>query len=246
MFSTRTRHLFVALVSSALVLAACEDDDLTGTLIVPFKLGNDRHCDEFDVDRVYGELDDGSEFTDDVKCEAGKVMFSQVPEGTYRLRLYGYDNDEIAVMDSLNRAELHVNVIGDETLLQEPDVMLTPSPANLKVRWTFGFGSCRSAGISTFLITVWRADGSDLLLEDEMDCDEIGDLDDAYYRVVPDPKRGLSGWAVGEATIQALGPDRGEVGDVLEFTFDAPGPGRDIKLSFSCEEDACSGSGRPD
>lgn len=245
MFSTRTRNRGLALASAVLLLGACEDDAGRGALIVPFKLGNHRHCSEFDVDRVYGELGDGEEHYDDVKCEAGKLTMGQVPEGTYQLRLYGYDNDEVPVMDSLNREHLTVNVFGGETILVEPDVMLTPSPANLKLRWTFGFGSCQSAGIDKFLIDVWRADGSDLLLEYEMDCEKIGD-EDEYYRDVPDPKRGLSGWAVGEVTIQALGEDGAEVGDPLEFEFDAPGPGRDIKLSFACEEESCSCSGRPD
>ena len=258
------KRALLVTVAVSLLSGCLEDDDPPGSLIVPFKLGNNKDCDDFAVKRVVGKLDDNRDdddedddvvYEDDVRCEVEQIEFDDIPAGSYRLRLYGYDKEDYAVMDNLDNEDLSVNVIGDETVLAERAVMLTPAPANLQLRWSFGFGSCRSAGIDKFLINVWREDGSARLLEYEMDCDKVGDGED-FYRKVPDIKRRLAGDVVGEVSIQPLDDNGGEVGDPLEFTFNSPGPGRDIKLSFVCVADPefadgkgkelCTCSGKPD
>jgi hypothetical protein len=248
MLTTRTPNRVLLVAVAVGLLSGCfEDDNPPGSLIVPFKLGKNLDCDEFNVDRVVGKLDhhdDGDDeddeddevYSENVRCEAEKLEFDSIPEGTYRLRLFGYDG-EYAVMDNLDSEDLSVNIIADETVLAERAVTLTPSPANLQLRWSFGFGSCKSAGIGSFLINVWRADGSAQLLEYEMDCDKVGE-GEAYYREVPDSKRRLAGDVVGEVLVQPLDESGTEVGDPLEFTFQSPGPGRDIKLSFECQADS--------
>ena len=258
-----SRVLLVAFAVS--VLTGCfEDEDPPGSLIVPFKLGNNKECKDFKVKRVVGKLDDDGDdgdedddriYEDDVRCEVEQIEFNDVPAGSYRLRLFGYDGEDYAVMDNLDSEDLSVNVIGDETVLADRAVMLTPAPANLLLRWSFGFGSCKSAGIDKFLINVWREDGSARLLEYEMDCDKVGEGEE-YYREVPDSKRRLAGDVVGEVSVQPLDRSGAEVGEPLGFTFQSPGAGRDVKLSFECAADPeyadgkgkelCTCSGKPD
>ncbi|HKU38153.1 MAG TPA: hypothetical protein VJR89_08400 [Polyangiales bacterium] len=241
MFTTRTRSQMMLLAGFSLALAACfEDDDSTGTLVVPFELGNGRDCDDFDVEHVRGELDDGK-YVDEVRCEIGVVKFEDVPKGKYDVRLFGLDNDDVAVMDSLEEDDLEMEVLGDGTTVIAGDaVKLTSAPANLYIRWTFGFGTCKSAGVDQFEVEVWRGDGSDLLMDSELDCDEVSD-DDENYHLVPDPKREFAGDEVGEVTITPVDKHDDEIGDPVEFEFDAPGAGRDVKLSLLCNEEGCVG-----
>jgi hypothetical protein len=242
MFTTQSR-LVAVLACAVLGLAACSNTkDNHGTLIVPFKLGNDRSCSDFNVKTVFGVLGDTDDpaSEDEVKCETKELRFENVPAGTYKLRLYGYtaDDSDVPVMDSLQDNALTMNVIGDgTTVVADRKVMLTSAPAHLLVRWSFGYGTCKSAGIGSFAVSVWRNDGSDLLLEDELDCGAVGKADDGYYRKIPDERRMLAGNDSGEVAVQPLGPSGDEIGEALSYDFKAPGPGKDIKLSLKCDED---------
>jgi hypothetical protein len=241
MFTTQARILACAVVMLALTSSCEEHENDRGTLIVQFKLGNDRSCDSFHVKTVRGTLEnDGDDYSESAKCESKELRFEDVPSGEYKLKLFGYtsDDDDNPVMDSLQDDNLTMNVIGDDTtVIAERKVMLTSSPAHLMVRWSFGYGTCKSAGIGSFIVTVWRNDGSDLLLEDELDCEDVGDADDAFYRKIPDDKRMLSGTESGEVAIQPLDKGGKEIGEALTYDFKAPGPGKDIKLSLKCDED---------
>lgn len=243
MFTSRSRIRKVVLACAVFGFAACLDpDDTRGTLIVPFELGNKRDCDTLGVESVRGELGDGK-YVDEVRCEQGELRFANVREGSYRLRVFGYDDDDVAIMDSLQGDDLTMNVVGDgTTVVADRAVKLTSAPARLKLRWSFGFGTCKSAGIGAFAVTVWRNDGSDLLLEDELDCENVGTEDDGYYRQVPDERRLLMGTEMGEVSVQPLDSNGDEFGAPLTYKFSAPGPGREIKLSLKCDEDACWGT----
>lgn len=240
MSTTRVQSPIVLLASLSIALVACiKDKDSTGTLVVPFELGNGRDCKDFDVEHVRGELDDGK-YKDEVRCEVGVVKFEHVPAGKYHVRLYGLDNDDVAIMDSLEDDDLKMEVLGDDTTVIAGDpVTLTSAPANLYVRWTFGFGTCKSASVDQFEVEVWRGDGSDLILHSDLDCDDVSDDEDHYHKV-PDPKRALEGDEVCEATVTPVDKHNDEIGDPVEFDFDPPGPGRDIKLSLLCNEDGCT------
>jgi hypothetical protein len=243
MFTTQSR-MVVVLACALLGLTSCDvKEDTHGTLIVPFKLGNDRSCSDFNVKTVRGELDAGGDlqYDDEVKCETKELRFEGVPAGSYKLRLYGFspDDKDVPVMDSLQDDSLTMNVIGDGTIVvADRKVMLTSAPAHLLVRWSFGYGTCKSAGIGSFAISVWRSDGSDLLLDDELDCGAVGKADDSYYRKIPDERRMLAGNESGEVAVQPLSIGGDEIGEALSYPFKAPGPGKEIKLSIKCDEDA--------
>jgi hypothetical protein len=245
MFTTQSRMIVVLAAVLMLGHTSCDENKSDhGTLIVPFKLGNDRSCSDFNVKTVRGVLtdedDDDDQYEDEVKCETKELRFDNVPSGDYKLRLYGYppDNDDKPVMDSLQDADLTMTVIGDgTTVVADRKVMLTAAPAHLLIRWSFGYGTCKSAGIGSFAISVWRSDGADLLLEGELDCEAVGDADDGYYRTIPDARRLLSGTESGEVSVQPLDRDGDEIGEALSYEFKAPGAGRDLKLSLKCDED---------
>lgn len=248
--SLRTRHLGLVLLGCGLLgNASClfeegEDGGSEGTLVVPFELGNRRSCESFDVERVRGELVEGSDYVDEVRCDTGQLRFQGVRAGNYRVRLYGLDEEGVAVMDNRLDDETLLKVIGHgNTVVADRPVKLTRTPAHMYLRWTFGFGTCKSAGISGFAISVWRSDGSELLLETELDCELDGEGPEGYREV---SERGLIGDQIGEVTVQPLDTAGFEIGDPVVFEFMAPGAGRDIKLSVTCEDTNCTGSGEPD
>jgi hypothetical protein len=234
-------------LACALLASACpiNKESSTGTLVVPFELGNQRTCDALSIKTVKAELEDGM-YTESAPCTNGQVRFKDLPAGTYHVQLFGLDSDGVEVMDNLSGHDVVVNVTGhDQTVVAHPSVTLTAAPAHLLVRWNFGFGTCKGVGVDRFAIQVWRGDGDDLLLDDTLPCSTEGDGVD-QYRTVPDDTRLLSGDAAGEVSIQPLDNTGVNVGDPVIFDFDAPGPGHDIKLSMTCDEGACSGSGKPD
>ena len=228
-------------------LAACggEPSPETGVLVVPFELGNQRTCEELGIVAVRGELNDG-ELVEEVECEAGQLRFDHLDPGRYMVTLYGLDGNDVPVMDRLANGPQAIQVVGDRTtVVFDPALGLTSAPARLQLRWSFGFSTCEGASIDAFAIAAWRADGSALLMESEVACDLAGE-GRGQYRVVPDLDRDLSGSEVGEVEIQPHDAQGFAVGDPITFTFAAPGPGADIKLSLTCDEGGCEGSGTPD
>ncbi|MDH5672793.1 MAG: hypothetical protein OEZ06_11625 [Myxococcales bacterium] len=231
----------------ALLGAGCnmgEGDD-SGVLVAPFELGNRKDCQSLGIAAVRAELD-GGRVVEEVECEVGQVRFEPLAPGSYEIVLYGLDAEGIPVMDSLAAGPTEVDVVGaGTTVVVDPAFKLTAAPAHLQLRWDLGFGSCDSTAIDHFGITAWSFDGSELLLETEVLCSMTGDGPD-QYRLVPDLERELSGDEVGEVDIQAYDASGVTVGDSVSFAFDAPGAGRSVKLSLSCDEGGCEGSGEPD
>lgn len=247
LFHRKSRALLALAVVTALGSACSgEKDPEDGVLVVPYELGNRRACDEVGVRLVRAELDDPM-YVEEALCGAGgEIRFPEVAPGSYHVRLFGIDRSGFAVMDSLEGGDVPVNVVGrGTTVVAEPAVMLTSAPAHLLLRWGFGFGTCESAGIERFAITAWRADGSELLLDTDLSCEEPGEGAD-QYRAVPDLERELAGNEVGEVTVQPLDRNRAPLGTPMLFRFDAPGAGRFVKLSINCSEAGCAGSGTPD
>jgi hypothetical protein len=217
----------------------------TGTLVVPFELGNRRSCMALAVKTVRAELDDGM-YMEEAPCTNGQIRFKELPPGSYRVRMFGVDASGVAVMDSLQTGDVVVHVAGnDTTVVTQPAVTLTAAPAHLLLRWDFGFGTCKGVGVDRFALKVWRGDGDELLLDASLPCNSEGDGPE-QYRTVPDSTRQLGGGEVGEVSVQPLDKTGIKVGEPVMFLFDAPGPGRSIKLSLTCSDGACTGSGKPD
>jgi hypothetical protein len=150
------------------------------------------------------------------------------------------------VMDSLAGGAVKIDVVGGgTTVVVDPALKLTAAPAKLELRWAFGFGTCESTAIAHFGIGAWRSDGSDLLMETQVDCSMPGE-GHGQYRTVPDMERDLSGDELGEVDVQAYDNDAIAIGEPVTFTFDVPGAGGAVKLSMNCDAGGCKGSGAAD
>jgi hypothetical protein len=215
-----------------------------GSLVVPFELGNHKDCASLNVVTVRAELDGGM-VAKEVNCGAGTVRFDGVAPGTHDVILYGLDKDDVKIMDSLAGGPLSVAIEDGKTEVVDPPAALTLAPAKIVLRWDFGFASCGSASIETFRTTAWRTDGSEQLLQTSVKCSSSG-TGEGQYRDVPDQGRDLSGDELGEVEVQPVSGTPADVGAPVKFTFDPPGPGREIKLSLICTEKGCEGSGQPD
>lgn len=232
---------------SLAALAGCSSShtDDTGVLVVPYELGNHRDCASLGVSTARAELDDGM-YVQEADCDAGYVRFNLVDPGRHEVVVYGLNDDDVPVMDSLADGPFPVDVVGgDTTVVVDPPLKLTAAPAKLGLRWSFGFGTCLSTSIASFGVSAWRSDGSDLLMEAELDCEMPGEGRD-QYRLVPDAMRALRGEELGEVDIQPYDKNGFAVGDPITFSFDAPGPGGSVELSMTCDSGGCDGSGNAD
>jgi hypothetical protein len=222
-----------------------EEGPRAGVLVIPFELGNRKDCESLAISRVRAELDEGS-IVEEADCDRGEVRFNLLMPGRYDAVLFGLDDDDVEVMDSLASGLVPLDVVGrGTTVVADPAVKLTAAPARLHLRWDFGFSSCGGAGIDSFLLTAWHADGSELLLETEIACDTPGQ-GRGQYRGVADEDRELGGDQLGEVNVQPFDENGIAVGDPIVFVFEAPGAGRRVELSLHCDEGGCEGSGQPD
>jgi hypothetical protein len=232
----------------AAVTAGCSilsgNDKKQGALVVPFELGNQKDCASLNVVTVRAELDGGG-VAKEVNCDAGKIRLDGVTPGSHDVVLYGLDKDDIKIMDSLAAGPLSAKVEDGKTTVIDPPAQLTLAPAKILLRWDFGFASCSSAAIETFRATAWRSNGSEQLLQTKVKCSSAG-TGEGQYRNVADPGRDLSGDELGEVDVQPESSTPADVGAAVKFSFDPPGPGREIKLSLTCTEKGCEGSGQPD
>lgn len=220
------------------------NDKQAGTLVVPFQLGNQKDCASLGVVTVRAELDTG-DVSKEVNCAAGKIRLDGVKAGSHKVVLYGLDKDDLVIMDSLGAQPLSIKVEDGKTALADPPVELSLAPVKLLLRWDFGFASCDGASIASFQVSAWRSDGAQRLLKTEVKCNTPG-KGAGQYRDVPDSARDLSGDELGELEIQPVTSTAAAVGAPVKFTFAPPGPGREIKLSLTCDANGCTGSGSPD
>lgn len=215
-----------------------------GSLVVPFEFAKEKDCVDSGVEFVRVELNTGEMI--EGSCRRGRVRFDGLEPGPYTVVVYGLDGDGREVMDSLDQKPVRVDVVGGRSLVVvDPPIQLVAAPARLKLRWTFGFGSCQSDEIAAFAVTAWDADYMTELLTATIDCLLPGDKVE-NYRVLPDPTRALAGGVMAAADVQALDESKLPVGDRVAFSFQAPAAGEQVRLSISCDAGGCTGSGIAD
>ena len=229
-------------------LAGCGNEDSLGrgTLVIPYVLGNERTCESLGVVDVKVVLDNGYR-EEVVECDDRPIRIRDLEAGRYDIELYGLDDEGFPVLDSEEMGPHRERVPGAGSVTEvNPAIVLTAAPAELLVRWEFGFGSCTSTGIDHFEITAWDADdGIDKLLVVELPCDTAGEGAD-QYRQVPDEDRALGGDVFGGVSVVVIDENGAEVGKRVSYEFPAPGAGRQVKLSLTCDNSGCEGSGKPD
>jgi hypothetical protein len=216
----------------------------SGALVIPYGFGKARDCTSMGVESVRAELNTGN--TVEGSCKRGRVRFDTLDPGSYTVVMYGLDHEGVAVVDSLGTGPVKVEVVGGHAMVVvDPPIELVASPARLKLRWTFGFGSCESDSIMGFTVTAWHVDGSTELGTTNLACSTPGDRPDRY-RLLPDHDRRLGGDVLAAVDVQPYDESNLGVGDHVSFGFAPPGAGGEIRLSLSCDEGGCRGSGVPD
>jgi hypothetical protein len=249
--SNRTPRQMVVIVLTtvlaALLLASCNNDE-KGSLQLSFQLGSGKSCTAFSIKKVAAvlvskEKDQGDSYEEKVNCSDGEIRFSDIPSGSYTIKLYGYDSKNVAVKDSEPQ---DVTVKAGKTVTIETSIRLLDAPAVLKVGWNLGLSSCKLAQIGGFSITAYNADGSDILFEDKKVACTDSNIDDEGYHVIPDEDRDLKGDNFGEVDIQPYDTNSEPLGDPIQFTFDSRGPGGVIELLLTCDKTGCEGSGEPE
>lgn len=216
----------------------------SGALVIPYEFGKSRDCMTMGVQSVRAELNSGDMV--EASCKRGRVRFDSLEPGRYKIVMYGLDADGTAIVDSLGSGPVAVEVVGGNArVVVDPPIQLVPAPAKLKLRWTFGFGSCESDEIDGFTVTGWHIDGTTELVVANLPCKTPGDRPERY-RLVPDVGRALAGDQLGAVDVQPYDETSLAIGDRVAFSFTPPGPGGEILLSIRCDEGGCQGSGQPD
>lgn len=220
-----------------------------GNLTVPFVLGNWVSCDDAGIAYVQAVLDGDVENAQVVDCDQGEIYFTDLPAGGYSVVIYGYSSEtsasETPVMDSLASPEVYVDVAGNASVSDM--VFLTAAPVELRVRWQWDYISCENADVSFFEIKAWTADALSPLLTQQIPCD-TDETDFDKYRLVPDPDRDLKGNIIGQVSVTPYREDGRILGnrEGAKFVFSPPASGETVRLTVSCGDYGCEGSGSPD
>jgi hypothetical protein len=251
MYPRTTRQMLIiglTTVLAVLLAASCNFDE-KGSLQLSFQLGSSSSCKTSDIDikEVRAVLND-DEYEEVVDCEDGEIRFTDLPAGTYTLKLYGYDKVDADRNDTaaqISKPE-EVTIKGEETTTLSEPITLRNAPAVLEVRWDFGFNDCKSLDFGGFFITATNFGGGTVYLEEEKVPCNLGGADRDGYRTIPDTDGRLDGEKFREVVIQPYDTNLADLGDEVKFEFSSPGFGGVVKLSLTCDKNGCEGSGEAD
>jgi hypothetical protein len=258
--SMRPTHRFLPSFSVAILLASismvgCKDADELGDASIEFELGNAKLCSEVNVSSIRVVLSRGEGealenlYDETFPCTDTAVIVEDIEPQAYDLLVQGLfedpDKGTIATFDNLGAEAVERKIEIFEGSLAQEMVLLTARPADLLVRWDFGFTNCMGAGIDRFRIRAFEVGGGNLLLEDEIDCEATSDVAGGY-RPVPDLDRVLNGSLLGEVGVTALNASGTEIGEQTTFAFAPVGAGYPVKLTLNCDELLCTGTGTVD
>jgi hypothetical protein len=245
--ATRTLALGTGALALIATLAGCQPDRGPGSVLVTYRLGNSKTCDEVEVASIRATVFRGGTidaadllYSEEVDCEDGEVLIENVNPNTYELVVVGYDNAGVAIFDNLGQPVADRKVEVFDAADSETDADLTARPAELLVRWRLGdggFDNCAGIGIDRFEIQAYQIGGGTVLLETEIDC-EVGGGPQGF-RTVEDPDRQLNGAQFGEVGVQAVAPDGSDVGSPAVYVFDPVGPGYAVELTIECTAAGC-------
>jgi hypothetical protein len=246
--STRTFALATSAVAVVATLAGCQPDRGPGSVLVTYRLGNSKTCDEVGVSSIRAIVFRGGtlespdlQYSEQVDCDDEEVLIESVNPNTYELVVIGYDNAGVAIFDNLGKPASERKVEVFDAADSEVRADLTARPAQLLVRWRLGdggFDNCAGVGIDRFEIQAYQIGGGTVLLDTSIDCEVGGGP--GGFRTVEDPDRRLNGVQFGEVGIQAVAANGSTVGSPATFVFDPVGPGYAVELTIECTGAGCT------
>ena len=171
------------LVACVALLPGCSPSE-TGDLTVRWGVGLTGSCTGASLRHVVTELESSYGVVErrDERCDAGVTRFLNVPVGTYRVHLVGYDDGDIPAYEAtVSGVEVREDV-------EAPQVVgrLAPRSGEIALAWYFESGRlCSAYDVDTVMIRLFTDDTE--VVRREVACDEgetvIGELQAAAYDV---------------------------------------------------------------
>jgi hypothetical protein len=157
----------------------------TGDVSVHWAVGLTGSCSSASLDYVVARLetDEGVLVArQDEYCDAGLVRFTDVPVGSFRARLVGYDEENVEAYETVV-----ADVAVQEGLEGGPYIgRLAPRPATIGLLWYFQGGRlCSTYGVERIVVHLFSDDTE--LERSEFACDRgaarLADLDSGVYDI---------------------------------------------------------------
>jgi len=174
----------LVLVLCTAFIPGCEPSG-TGDVSVRWAVGLTGSCSEASLDYVVARLetDEGILVArQDEYCAAGLVRFNDVPVGSFRARLVGYDEQNVEAYEAT------VSDIAVQEGLEGGPYLgrLAPRPARISLLWFFEGGRlCSAYGVDRIVVHLFSDDTE--LLRDDFSCNRgealLEDLRSGVYDV---------------------------------------------------------------
>ena len=257
-----THACSLSVILAAAAVPACNQADPAGELVVPFEIGAGIECslkNVVDVKVTLLEIKSGdAEDVEDVEvdsrsvpCGEGKAIFTDVPVGTYAIRVEGFDPDRFVVIDNVAKImngvveEPEVGEVLEGKEVTTEVITLSSTPAKLWVRYELnmdGFQTmCSQIKMTELAITAYKNSGADPLLSVNLPCDATPN-EAMQYHYLGDPERELDGSVFDYVRVQPRDATGNLTGADVKYPLAmVPGAGRTAKLTFSaeCTADKC-------
>lgn len=230
----------------ALFLAACADEEQTGSVTIHYELGaNVSTCSDEGVTEVRATFKEGVDELETCNDE-GELVASNIPAGTYKMFLMeGIDAEGVTVYDSLGDPDqATIKIVGGKT--EEAEISLSPTPAQIRVSFNlldedgFAYTGQDESPVTEF--EVRALDGNNEMLRHTF---MVSQLEMAQNNIVPDPGRDINGENLDGVRIDydaGNGSDPVMVeGGGAVFMFTPPGNGRLVDIIVRCMADVCTG-----
>ncbi len=188
-----------------------------GDLIAPYSIAyQGTSCESAGVKTVRAVLDNGT-YIAEASCDAYEIQFEGVEPGAYELTVYGLNDRGKPVVDNLENGPVVVQIVADQEITVEEPIELKEAPEPMWLRWSLGFGNCKTRGIKYIQVVV--VENGKKKLSERLKCN-LGGKGEQEYRLVPDPKRVMIDATFDEIIVQPLANNGGELGQAFAVSFD--------------------------
>ena len=253
-FFRRPQRLgFLGVTAILLILSGCYEMDLGhGAMRASFAIDyQGSTCESAGIHSIKAVLNDGiNVYKVTTDCADYGIWMENIPAGLYDLTLYGLDDQNKVVVDSLDYDHLYVQILGNDIVAPNIEMItLTEATVQLWTRWSVGYYTCGTLDIQAFFFEVMGPNSDKPVFKATLECSKNG-TENGQYRVIEDKKKELAQNEFTQIIVTALEKDdrpRGEqfqivwdvVDDPAEGELSDPGPGGIIDLTFQCNQAGC-------
>lgn len=184
----------ITLLTTLILLAACEQDTQITTIDIEWRVGLERPekqvCDRAGIERVHVWLaSSNDEFEKQAECSKGGVQFKEVPKVDYELYVSGLNEQGCPIYSAYERVESKM-IDGSPVELHLQSV---PAPGHIEIGWWFEDARfCQQHEIDKVRIIIFNNDTE--IFNDEVICNEgsfvFGDAPAGRYSIIVTAKQG--------------------------------------------------------